>query len=190
MIFNEDLDKSLYLILKNDNKNKSDIVRLLGLIPNDVYNQISDRLIDFEENYQNDEPSMPQPIMYDMFPIMTGYVVVNRMDDKYTIEINSSYVHITKKGNYDESIYFALSTDPQNLGTFRKTKTIHNENRKMKSKEDIYTYEIFEIKGQRDFVRMHEEKISLPKIMGINDKKIPQDLTLKYVNDKFNKNNK
>ena len=52
MIFNEELDKSLYLILESDNKNRENIKCFVESIPSEVFKQIYDKLEEYKE-YEN-----------------------------------------------------------------------------------------------------------------------------------------
>ena len=49
MIFNEELDKSLCLMLESDKKNKEHIECFINSIPSEVYQQIYDKLREYEE---------------------------------------------------------------------------------------------------------------------------------------------
>lgn len=49
MIFNEELDKSLYLILESDSKNKSNIKCFVESIPDELYQKIYDKLEEYKE---------------------------------------------------------------------------------------------------------------------------------------------
>ena len=55
MVFDSSYDKSLYLILKNNKRNKEQLIDFFKLIPYEFYEKIRNSIIDFKEYINNDK---------------------------------------------------------------------------------------------------------------------------------------
>ena len=165
MIFNKELDKALFLILKNDKKNRKDIVNLIKNMPEDLY-------LDILKTYEE-------------FPNMRSEFANNKyacIIDKEKLSINL-YDHKS-----DINMNLVLSTN-EDIGYFSKTISSFNKNNeKIKKKEKKYNYSILNSLNEGIFIKTRESKIisGIPVIRDFNEEKIPE-LTLSYINKKFNK---
>ena len=164
MIFNENLDKSLFLILKNDKKNRKDIIRLLKNMPNDFYSNILYTL-----NRCEDDVEVEYNNAYKNFK----YILKIAEIDKILISMEDKII-----GDKLELLLSSLDLTNENIeiGSFsiKNNKKKHNDVIEFEKK---YNYSVFNIPKEPVFIKIKEEKI-------------PKDLSLKYINDKFDKKRK
>ena len=164
MIFNKELDKGLFLILKNDKKNRKEIVNLIKNLPEDLYKDILKEL--------------------DNAPADTEFA-----NGKYICKVKNSSIMIS---NYDrkEDINMELLVSPNDdIGYFSKTISVFDKKKeKKKKKESKYYYSLLSAPKEDMFIKVREKKIinGFPIISDYKEDKIPE-LTLSYIDNKFNR---
>ena len=177
MIFNKELDKSLYLILKFDKKNRQNIIRLLSSFPSEFYNNIINMLQseeekkEFKENYSH----------------ISLYCLVDKTND-LILDIKM-YDNILR--DKLELCLCSSENDKEYLGTFSKSISKYNKkDKQIIEKEKNYEYSKMTMPKEELFIKTKDYKKiipGLPMIRDYKEGKIPKELTLSYINDKFNK---
>ena len=181
MIFSKELDKSLYLILKFDKKNRMDIVRLISSFPFDFYNSILNMLNDDtkeKEEFKDNNSYITLHCLVDKSsnPSLTIRMTDNRLSDELELCLSSS------------------NLDNEYLGYFLKSISKYSsKKRKTVKKEKLYKYSRMSLPTEELFIKIEDYKKivpGIPMIRDYKDEKIPKELTLRYLDDKFNKKKK
>ena len=185
MIFNENMDKSLFLILKNDKKNRNDIIRLLKFIPNELYSCMVNLLNSYDEVCPNESIKENND---DNIKFKFKYGVVDGLDN-----ITLNMEDLSTNEEFELSLSSCnFSEDNIELGYFSKTNKKSKDNKRVENKRK-YQYSVYNLPKEQLFIRIKDTKkliSGLPIITDFKEEKIPNDLTLKYINNKFDKRKK
>lgn len=175
MLFSLELDKTLYLILKNDRKNRKEILRLLNSIPKELYHDVQKTsrvegiLTDFtgREYYNSDKTKL-----YRLYSMLNGCEI--------------TIIELEKVNNdYKETVELTLSIILWQLGSFVTYVSTNNINDNISISDEKETeYEVIETGMRNIFIKREEDK-KIPRI-GLCTSSQNDELTLKKINNKFN----
>lgn len=184
MIFNKEYDESLYLILKYDKKNRKDIVRLLKYMPKDFYSYLLNELDKNDvkcSTWQNDYYNCKYMFNIDK---NQGIITINMEDKKMYDKLELSI-----------SKYNLINGDiiSSSLGSFsKKVLSRRKKDNKVIEHEKIYKYDMMNMPKEKLFYKVKDTKKIISSFPMIREIKENDDieLTLRYINQKFNKKNK
>ena len=155
MLFSKELDKSLFLILKNDRKNRKEIVNFLIGIPKNLRYKMQYEIGRYQ--YRYDEcinSNLSRKFISD-----DG----SSYSYKYEGEIDELLILRTTLNN--ETSILSLSSYNRHIGKYYNVKL---ENNKLKKKE--YTYGISEKPNKKIFYRINDVRnIEVPLMRKIKD---------------------
>ena len=167
MIFSDELDKSLLLILKKDKKNRKEIIDFLRGIPKGLIINLQNEIKFIQSGYNEYDVIIHSQLSKE-YKSKSG----NSYSYKYDSDVNE--LLILKCGVNKDTTILSLSSYNKYIG---KLYNIKIQNNKLKKKE--YTYGISETKDKKLFYRIDETKdIIVPLIKEVKENKKVKSLKL------------
>lgn len=212
MIFSKEFDKSLWYILEADVENRNNIVNLIKSLPENFIAKISDSLKYVDNEYENGEKDLNVEFVYNKaldgfiysFEIDTdweeknlnikkelidpsdlGCDGVNFTTELYLTEIMKEYPDVENEiANF--SYYVSLISKHQKLKPdFTPYIKLENEKVKHFGQSKKYEYEYSLSKSGKKVTIDDLQIQSEPVFVSINSDKIPNDLTMTYIDNKY-----
>lgn len=172
MIFSDELDKSLLIILKNDRKSRKEIIDFIQEIPDSLIKDLKNEIV-FTQDIDDDEEII--------HPILSKkYISKNNNTYSYKYDNDVDELLLLKRGIDNDTTILTLSSYNNYIGRFYN---IRIKNNRIEKKE--YTYGIRETKDRRLFYKTDETRdITVPIVKELKESKMVRSLKLndlKYV---------
>ena len=167
MIFSDELDKSLFLIIKNDKRCRKEIIDFLQGIPKSLMKDLKNEILNIQNVYDD--------IGEIMYPSLSKeYISKNNNIYSYKYDNDVDELLLLKRGIDNETTILTLSSYNRYIGRFYNIKV---KNNRIEKKE--YSYGIRETKDRKLFYKTDETRdISVPIIKEIKESKKIKSLKL------------